>query len=197
MALVETIDHAHAMNDHDMKHIAFALFETAIGRCGIAWAGDKIIAAQLPDRDDDSTVTRLTKRCPNARPADPPAFVATTIARIQHLFAEGHEDLADIDIDIAGIPAFNAEVYAIARAIPPGETLTYGDIARRLGDVALSQAVGKALGENPFAPIVPCHRIIAAGGRTGGFSAEGGIDTKMRLLSIERAKGVQQTLFDQ
>ena len=83
------------------------------------------------------------------------------------------------------VPEFHAAVYAIARAIPPGATLTYGEVARRLGDASAARAVGQALGRNPFAPIVPCHRVLAANGGTGGFSAHGSVTTKLRMLAIE------------
>ena len=96
-------------------------------------------------------------------------------------------DLLDVAIDLAQVPEFNARVYAIARAIPPGETLTYGEIAVRLGDKLLARDVGAALGRNPWPMVVPCHRVTAAGGKLGGFSARGGVDTKVRLLTIECA----------
>ena len=89
---------------------------------------------------------------------------------------------------MAKVPDFNRSVYDIARTIAPGETLTYGDIATRLGDKLLSRAVGKALGENPFPIVIPCHRVLAANGKTGGFSANGGVTTKFRMLAIERAR---------
>jgi methylated-DNA-[protein]-cysteine S-methyltransferase len=92
------------------------------------------------------------------------------------------------------VPAFHRAVYAVARAIPPGETLTYGEVARRLGDPGSARAVGQALGRNPFAIIVPCHRVVAAGGATGGFSAHGGAATKRRILAIEGAGGDAPTL---
>ena len=96
-------------------------------------------------------------------------------------------DLLDAPIDIARVPEFNARVYAIARAIPPGETLTYGEIATRLGDRLLARDVGAAMGANPWPIVVPCHRVTAAGGKLGGFSARGGVNTKLKLLTIEGA----------
>ena len=100
-------------------------------------------------------------------------------------------------IDLDGMPDFNLQVYEIARKIPAGETLTYGDIAKRLGDVQLSRAVGQAMGQNPVPIVVPCHRVVAAGGKTGGFSALGGSQTKLKILAIERAKvGNAPDLFD-
>jgi methylated-DNA-[protein]-cysteine S-methyltransferase len=104
-------------------------------------------------------------------------------------------DLSDIAVD-AAVPEFNARVYAIARAIPPGGTLTYGEIADRLGDKSLAREVGRALGQNPTPLIVPCHRVLAGGGKTGGFSASGGVVTKLRLLTIEGAQPGGPTLFE-
>ena len=105
-------------------------------------------------------------------------------------------DLSGIAIDDAEISDFNRKVYAIARAIPPGQTLTYGEIAERLGDKALARAVGQAMGENPTPIVMPCHRVLAANGKTGGFSAPGGVITKLRLLTIEGAQPGGPTLFD-
>jgi methylated-DNA-[protein]-cysteine S-methyltransferase len=105
-------------------------------------------------------------------------------------------NLTDVTIDDADTPAFNARVYAIARTIPPGQTMTYGEIAERLGDKLLAREVGTALGQNPCPIIMPCHRVLAAGGKTGGFSAPGGIVTKLHLLTIEGAQPGGPTLFD-
>src|SRR5262249_25431219 len=101
-------------------------------------------------------------------------------------------DLTGIGLDESRVPEFHRRVYAIARSIPPGGTLTYGDIANRLGDPTLARAVGQALGENPFPIIVPCHRVLAANGRLGGFSAPGGTTTKLKLLRIEGADAAAQ-----
>jgi methylated-DNA-[protein]-cysteine S-methyltransferase len=116
---------------------------------------------------------------------------------VQALLEGKKDDLADIPLDMHAEPDFNRRVYAVTRAIPPGRTLTYGDIAKQLGDVSVARAVGQALGHNPFAPIVPCHRVLGAGNSGTGFSATGGVDTKLRMLEIERAQlGPQPGLFD-
>ncbi len=97
---------------------------------------------------------------------------------------------------MARIEPFEKEVYAIARTIPPGETLTYGDIAEKLGDKLLARDVGQAMGKNPFPIVVPCHRVVAANGKLGGFSAAGGVETKLKMLAIEGAAvGGQSDLF--
>ena len=107
-------------------------------------------------------------------------------------------DLSTVPLDMERVPAFERRVYEVARTIPPGQTLTYGEVAARLGDPGAAREVGQALGRNPFAVIVPCHRVVAAGGKTGGFSATGGVTTKLRLLEIERARlRSEPTLFDQ
>ena len=98
-------------------------------------------------------------------------------------------DLSDVDLDTAGVPDLDLQVYRLARQIPFGKTSTYGDIARQLRDVHLARDVGQALSRNPFPIVVPCHRVIAANGRLGGFSAVGGVTTKQRLLAVERASG--------
>jgi methylated-DNA-[protein]-cysteine S-methyltransferase len=180
-----------------MTDSGFTLFDTAIGRCGIAWNGHGIVAAQLPGTDEAKTRARLLRRCPQAWEAAPPPAVRQVIDRIVGLLAGAADDLSDVALDMEGVPPFNRRVYEIARAIPPGRTLTYGEIAARL-DAPDARAVGQALGENPFPPVVPCHRVVASGGKTGGFSATGGVDTKLRLLAIEGAQvGGSCPLFDQ
>jgi methylated-DNA-[protein]-cysteine S-methyltransferase len=122
--------------------------------------------------------------------------VAAAIEAIRALLHGERRDLSAIVLDMAGVPEFNRRVYEIARAIRPGKTLSYGDIATRLGDVSLSRAVGQALGENPFPPIVPCHRVISADGRMHGFSSTGGVEMKLRMLTIEGWQAEQLTFFD-
>ena len=177
---------------------SFAMFDTAIGRCGLAWGPRGIVAVQLPQPNERQTRTRLLQRAPGAREAEPPPPIAAAIADMVALLQGEARDLRGIVLDLADVPDFDRKVYAIAREIPPGATLTYGDIARRLGDVALSRDVGEALGHNPCPIVVPCHRVLAAGAKPGGFSASGGTATKLRMLAIEGAY-VNHTpsLFDQ
>jgi len=165
-----------------------ALFDTAIGRCGIAWGERGLLGVQLPEGDDAKTRARLLQKAPRARETAAPADVQTACDAMAELL-DGHpKDLSFIALDTDHLPAFNCSVYHIARTIPPGETMTYGEIAARLGDKLLSRAVGKALGENPLPIVIPCHRVLAANGKTGGFSANGGVTTKFRMLTIERAR---------
>lgn len=177
--------------------LGFALFDTAIGACGVAWSAKALVGVQLPETGEAQTRARMQRRFPEAAEAPPPAFVQVAVRRVQAVLQGAHDDLADIPLDMDGVPAFNRRVYAVARAIPPGRVLTYGDVARAVGEPGASRAVGQALGHNPFAPVVPCHRILAAGGRSGGFSAEGGASTKLRMLEIEKAQfGKEPGLFD-
>ncbi|WP_458761411.1 methylated-DNA--[protein]-cysteine S-methyltransferase [Afipia sp. TerB] len=168
--------------------IGFAFFDTAIGRCAVAWGERGILAVQLPESDDDRTRARLLKKHPEARDMSPPPDVRRACEAMTALLEGEPDDLAGIKLDMSEVPDFNRQVYEIARTIPPGGTLTYGEIAQRLGDKTLSRAVGQALGQNPFTIVVPCHRVLAANGKTGGFSANGGVTTKFRMLTIERAK---------
>ncbi len=163
------------------------LFDTAIGPCGLAWSARGITGCALPEDTRDATLARMKRRRPDAELRSPPPYVLEAARAIQALTRGEHVDLAFAPLDQEGHPEFDRKVWAITQAIPPGETLTYGDVARRLGDVALSRAVGQALGANPIPILVPCHRVVASDGRTGGFSAPGGVSTKLRLLNIERA----------
>jgi methylated-DNA-[protein]-cysteine S-methyltransferase len=165
----------------------FTLFDTAIGRCGLAWGPQGIVAVQLPQPTEAQTRTRLLQRAPGAEQAEPPAVITEAIAGMVALMRGEARDLTGIALDLSAMPEFNRKVYAIAREIPPGNTLTYGDIAKRLGGVALSRDVGQALGQNPCPIVVPCHRVLAAGGKPGGFSANGGTATKLKMLAIEGA----------
>ncbi|AMO25069.1 methylated-DNA--[protein]-cysteine S-methyltransferase [Ramlibacter solisilvae] len=180
-----------------MRAAGLCTFDTPIGSCGIAWSEDAIVSVQLPDVDPAATLVRLRRRHPGFDTAAAPGWVQAIIARIQALLAGGRDDLADVPLDMRGEPEFNQRVYAIARAIPPGRTLTYGEVAQRIGEPGAARAVGQALGHNPFAPVVPCHRVLAAGNAGGGFSATGGVATKLRMLQIERAQiGDEPGLFD-
>lgn len=180
-----------------MSSAGFKLFDTALGRCGIAWGERGVVAVSFPETSEAKTRARLLRRPASTAEASPPADVQQTIDLIVALIQGEPSDFGAVMLDLEGIPEFNRRVYAIARQIAPGETRTYGEIAKQLGGVSESRAVGQALGQNPFPIIVPCHRVLAANGKTGGFSAPGGVDTKLKLLSIERhhSRG-ERTLFD-
>jgi len=171
-----------------MTSVGFALFDTAIGACGIAWGPRGIVGVQLPEGDAGATRERMRLRFPALPEAGPPPGVRLACAAIGALLDGEPLDLLDIELDLEGVSDFHCRVYEIARRIPPGRTRTYGDIATELGDKGLARAVGQALGLNPFAPVVPCHRVLAAGGKWGGFSAHGGAASKLRMLAIEGAR---------
>ena len=180
-----------------MTQTGFTLFDTAIGACAIAWGERGVVGLWLPEPDAAATRRRVSRRLPEARESAPPPEVQRAIDAIVELLAGTPSDLTAVTLDMNGVPEFNRRVYAIAREIQPGQTLSYGEIAARLGDPSQARAVGQALGQNPFPIVVPCHRVLAANGKTGGFSAPGGVSTKLRLLEIERARASAiPTLFD-
>lgn len=165
--------------------LGVALFDTALGQVGIAWGGCGIVGVQLPERDAPETRARLLRRFPGAPEGRPPPEVEEAMEGIAALLRGEARDLSAVRLDMDGVPAFHRRVYQAARAIPPGATLSYGDLADRMGAPGAARAVGQALARNPFAIVVPCHRVVAAGGRIGGFSANGGAASKRRLLAIE------------
>ena len=179
-----------------MNATGFALFATPIGHCAIAWAGSGIIGTQLPENDANATRARMQRRFPAAAQASPPPAVQHAIDSVTALVDGKLNDLTAIVLDMDNVPSFDRRVYEAARAIPPGTTVTYGDIAKRIGEPGAAQAVGQALGRNPFAPVVPCHRILSADGKMHGFSANGGVTTKLRLLTIEGWRAGEPTLFE-
>jgi methylated-DNA-[protein]-cysteine S-methyltransferase len=174
----------------------FTLFQTAIGCCGIVWSPRGVAGVEIAGKNERAARDRLLRRRPSAREASPPLGVQRVIADIVALLAGEAKELSDVELDLDGVPDFNRRVYDVARTIGPGATLSYGEIAARLGDRNLARDVAQALSQNPFPIIVPCHRVLAAGGKMGGFSAPGGVRTKLRMLSIEGAKYGAPMLFD-
>src|SRR6267378_504323 len=165
----------------------FAVFQTPIGSGGISWNEHGVSGVQMPEPDAARVRTRLGQRFPHACELRPPPHIQQAIDEIITLLRGESTDLSFVDLDLDRVPPFERQVYELARTIPPGETLTYGQIATRLGDPLLARDVGQALARNPFPIVVPCHRVVAAGGKLDGFSARGGVATKQRLLAIERA----------
>lgn len=182
----------------------FHCFETALGNCGIAWSELGIKGSQLPEENAGLTRERMRARFPTASETAPNAEAQRAVSAVQRLLAgdaAAQTDLLAVRLDECEIAEFNVRVHAITRRIPVGQTLTYGEIARLLGQPGAARAVGRAEGSNPFAPIVPCHRVLGANGESGGFSAFGGARTKLRLLAIEAAAvgqlaAEQRTLFE-
>jgi methylated-DNA-[protein]-cysteine S-methyltransferase len=159
-------------------------FETALGTCAVSWSDAGITRILLPGAG------------PQAAPAGParpaPESVLAAVAAIAQLLDGERTDLRWVVLDESGIDAFRRDVYGAAREVPPGKTVSYGEIAHAIGKPDAPRAVGAALAENPFPIVVPCHRVLSAGGELHGFSAPGGITTKRRMLEIEQAPGFTQ-----
>ncbi len=169
------------MQDIDTQ---YCLFATAIGTCGVAWSERGVARLQLPECDPAATERMLAKRAVRAGTTLPSA-IDHLITQLQ-AYASGHRvDFASTLLDLANINAFEQSVYAAARAIPWGQTQSYGEIARQIGSPDAARAVGQALGRNPLPIIIPCHRVLAKNHGIGGFSAHGGTRTKERLLGLE------------
>lgn len=173
----------------------YTLFPTTIGVCGLAWSDRGVTSVQLPEASEERTRARIRQRCADAHESAPPPVIADAIAGIAALLAGRQTDLTGVVLDVDELPAFHRRVYEIARTIAPGQTCTYGELAAALGDPGAARAVGQALSDNPFPIVVPCHRVLAAAGKPGGFSAYGGRATKRQLLVIEGAIPAQGQLF--
>ncbi|CAN7156659.1 MGMT family protein [Phenylobacterium sp. LjRoot219] len=171
----------------------FTLFETPLGWAAVAWTPAGLSSVRLPQARRESALAAVMRRTPDAEAAEPPPPIAAVIDDIRSVLAGGAPDFATAPLDLSRTPEFNARVYAVARKIRPGETLTYGEVAERLGDKRLARDVGQALGQNPWPIVVPCHRVTAAGGKLGGFSAPGGATTKLKLLALEGAPAAAQS----
>ncbi len=180
-----------------MTATSFVYFVTRLGRCGIAWGDRGVRLVQLPESNAVRMRARMLRRFPDAVESAPPAPVQAAIDGIVALLDGGAGDLSSVVLDMQQVPELDRRVYAVARTIPPGSTLSYGEVAARLGEPGAARDVGQALGRNPFAIVVPCHRVVAANGKLGGFSAPGGAATKLRLLQIEGASiSYTPSLFD-
>jgi methylated-DNA-[protein]-cysteine S-methyltransferase len=176
----------------------YSIFDTMIGRCGIAWGQFGIVGVQLPEAREIETRRRLYRLYPDAREQRPPLNVEIAIEGIVALLRGQASDLSDVALDMRDIRTFNQRVYDQTRAIPRGETRTYGEIAASLGASGAVHSVAQALARNPFVIIVPCHRVLEAGSYADKISPNGGSISKRMLLSIEGARGAvsSKTLFD-
>ena len=163
----------------------YALIETALGTFGIAWTELGVARVALPGRDRIGTEMWISRE--PAEPGFPEGEIATLFDRIKRYAAGEPEDFTDVPLDLMGIPDFNRQAYNELLKVAYGQTTTYGAIARTLGDVSMSRAVGQAMGANPIPLIIPCHRVLGADGKTGGFSSPGGVTAKMRMLALEHA----------
>jgi methylated-DNA-[protein]-cysteine S-methyltransferase len=163
------------------------VFPTTLGACGVAWSERGLAALQLPEADREATERRLAARSASAGPADPPHMVATLIADVQHYLAGDRIDFSGAAVDLDGVEPVRCSIYQALRAIGYGHTATYGELAHAAGLAGAEAArdVGVAMARNPVPLVIPCHRVLAAGGKLGGFSAYGGALTKEKLLALE------------
>ncbi|HTJ62885.1 MAG TPA: methylated-DNA--[protein]-cysteine S-methyltransferase [Alphaproteobacteria bacterium] len=164
----------------------YAVFETALGFAGIGWTDVGVNRFQLPAGNAASTDGLMRKRDPGARPATPPPAVAEAIAAIKRYFEGEAVDFSAVPLDLAGQDHFFKQIYDAARRVGWGRTTTYGTLAKELGaGPEGARDVGQAMANNPIGLIIPCHRVLAAGGKLGGFSAPGGANTKLKMLALE------------
>ena len=167
----------------------FILFSTPIGDCGILWGDRGVLGLALPGETVQATREPITRRHPEAREGEAPAWAGRMVEQVRRHLAGDLQDFAGVALVMDGVPPFHQQVYREARQVLAGTTTTYGELAARLGSPGAARAVGQALGRNPFPLVVPCHRVLAANGRIGGFSAPGGTATKRRMLAIEGVAG--------
>jgi methylated-DNA-[protein]-cysteine S-methyltransferase len=180
-----------------MSGRGYTIFDTGIGRCGIAWGYAGILGVQLPEARELDTRRRLYQLYPDTREMRPPLNTEIAIEGIAALLRGEPCDLSDVTLDMTGIHAFNQRVYEFTRRIPRGETRTYGEVAASLRLSGAVHSVAQAIARNPFVIIVPCHRVLEAGGYADKISPHGGAISKRRLLSIEGAGSPgSKTLFD-
>jgi len=177
-----------------MKQVAYCLFETPLGWCGIAWSGNPspdtpyaVTSFQLPEATADLTESRIVQNSGAVKSRKIPEQVIDINERVCKHLKGALQDFRDVPVDLDGVGSFVRKVCEAAREIPVGQTVTYADLANALGQPTATRAVGRALGGNPIPLIIPCHRVLAAGGKPGGFSAYGGRATKAKLLAIEGA----------
>jgi methylated-DNA-[protein]-cysteine S-methyltransferase len=165
----------------------FARFDTRLGRCAILWSPRGITGLVLPERTPTALLTKVRERAPKGvAEAEPNASVQAAMDAVTASLEGSLDDLSGVAVDLEGTPAFHQRVYVLARAIAPGSTLSYGALAERAGSPGGSRAVGQAMQRNPVPVVIPCHRVLAADGRIGGFSAGGGTETKLKMLTRER-----------
>jgi methylated-DNA-[protein]-cysteine S-methyltransferase len=164
----------------------YLIFETAAGFCAIAWNQCGITRFQLPVKSAEVASRNLLRRLPSATPGAPTPYALAAIAAARRYFGGAETDFTDLKLDLGEQSAFFERVYAAARQIGWGHTTTYGALAKELGGgPEAARDVGQAMANNPVPLIIPCHRVLAAGGKLGGFSAPGGANAKRRMLALE------------
>jgi len=177
----------------------YHIFETTLGFCAIAWSDKGISRFRLPEANAEATEQSLLRRLPDATPATPPLAIAAAVAAAQRYFCGEKTDFSAVPVDLGKQTELFEKIYAAARQLGYGETTTYGEMAKRFGDDwEIAREVGQAMAKNPIPLIIPCHRVLAAGGKVGGFSAPGGAATKVKMLELEGVylapKPAQQSL---
>lgn len=172
------------MRQHEIRTMQYHLFETAIGRCGIMWSDRGICHIQLPERNDNATRDRLLS-FRWAEESTPPPHVRSVMEALRSHLAGCPQSFDSVAIDLAAVPEFHRKVYDQLRKLPPGVTVSYGELAEMAGSTNAARAVGRAMAKNPLPIIVPCHRVLASKGKIGGFSAYGGEKIKIELLKID------------
>ena len=166
------------------KH--YHVFETALGCCAIAWSDEGVARFQLPTKSAEPAERLIRRRVPGAEPGAPADDVAAVVAAAKRYFGGEETDFSQVRLDLAGEDAFFTRIYAALRRVGWGRTTTYGALAKEVGaGREAARDVGEAMAKNPAPLIIPCHRVLAAGGKIGGFSAPGGARTKMRMLELE------------
>ena len=176
---------------------AYTIFDSAIGRCAVVWSEAGVVGVQLPEAREIETRRRLFQLYPEARETKPTPNSETAIEGMVALLHGDAADFSDVTLDMRGIHGFDQRVYQITQRILRGETLTYADVAARLGSPSAARSVAQALARNPFVVIVPCHRVLEAGGYADRMSPHGGLISKRRLLSIEGSvSSNSKTLLD-
>lgn len=165
-----------------MQHY-YTTFKTTLGQCAVLWTGCGLKRLQLPERNAEAAARMLVRGVPDAVKSAPVPCVAVFIKMVQKYLCGRRIDFSEVATDMDGCTIFQRKVYDATQSLEWGETASYGEIARRIGSPNASRAVGGALGANPLPLVVPCHRVLAAGKKLGGFS--GGLATKARLLALE------------
>ncbi len=174
-----------AAMEPDCGHI---VFETALGWIGLGWSANGVTHLQLPEKDRSATETRLLARGASSEAGRPPPAIEAVVDALMNYASGETIDFSSTPLDLAGADDFRLVIYEQARQLGYGETTTYGSLCESAGHPGMARETGAAMGSNPVPILVPCHRVLAAGGKMGGFSAPGGVFTKRRLLDMEHAR---------
>lgn len=169
-----------------MNQACHHLFDTDVGVCALAWNSSGLTGVQFPEASPEQTEARLSSRAGSVRATDLPDAIATCAQKMRDYFSGAETDFRDVALDMRGLSDFHVRVYTALRETGWGQATSYGALAAAVGEPGAARAIGAAMGANPWPLIVPCHRVLAANGKIGGFSAPGGRATKRRMLQLER-----------